>query len=59
LQQDELPPTRGAGDAGFAGILAETGFGARTRAAAPLGGGSEAGPGPTIVMFDIDTRPGQ
>jgi hypothetical protein len=48
LQQDELPATRGVGDAGFAGMLAEAGFGARTRAAAPLGGGSDTGPGPAV-----------
>lgn len=58
LQQEALPATRGngSGPAGFAGMLAEAGFGATTRGAAPLGGG-DSGPGPAILMFDLDTRP--
>ncbi len=57
LQQDELPPTRQVGPASFTAILAEAGFGAQTRAAVALGGGSSTGPGPVILMFDFDTRP--
>ena len=59
LAQDALPATRGRGDGGFAGMLAEAGFGATTRAAAPLGGGGPAGPSPAILMFDLDTRPAE
>jgi hypothetical protein len=57
LQQDEMPATRGTGASGFAAALADAGFGATTRAAAPLGGGGAKGPAPAIVMFDLDTRP--
>jgi hypothetical protein len=57
LQQDEMPATRGTGASGFAAALADAGFGATTRAAAPLGSGGSNGPGPAIVMFDLDTRP--
>lgn len=58
LEQPELPPTRAVGGAtSFSDRLAEAGFGATTRAAAPLGGGGPTGPGPAIVMFDLDTRP--
>jgi len=59
LEQDALPATRGKGDGGFAGMLAEAGFGATTRGAAPLGGGGPAGPSPAILMFDLDTRPAE
>lgn len=57
LAQDELPATRGGAAGGLAAALAEAGFGATTRAAAPLGGGTGSGPAPAIVMFDLDTRP--
>lgn len=58
LAQDEMPATRGDGGSGFAQALADAGFGATTRAAAPLGGGGgSSGPAPAILMFDLDTRP--
>lgn len=57
LEQNELPTTRGVTDGGFRGALNEAGFGATTRAAAPLGGGGNSGPDPAILMIDIDTRP--
>lgn len=58
LAQDELPRTRATDSAaGFAGMLAEAGFGATTRAAAPLGGSTDSGPSPAILLFDLDTRP--
>ncbi len=56
LEQDALTRNRGS-QTSFGRILTEAGFGNATRAAAPLGGSSDAGPSPAIITFDLDTRP--
>ena len=54
LAQEELAVTRGTGS-DFAAVLAQAGFGAQTRSATRLGGDEAAGPGPAMLVFDLDT----
>lgn len=60
LAQKELPTLRDIPDGqppSFADALGQAGFGTVTRAATPLGGGSDSGPGPEILQIEINTRP--
>ena len=57
LAQNAIPVTRGTADSSsFRGMLAEAGFGTRTRGAAPMME-PQQGPSGAIMQFDFDIEP--